>query len=141
MVSRRQPWLLAAMVLASCTWTAGAEEVRTPSLVEEVRKGCEKELTSYCSQVTPGEGRQLACIYAHGDKLSSRCEYALYDASVQLERAVNAMSFLATECQKDLEAYCASVAPGQGRIVDCLNKHSKQLTGRCSAALTDVSAR
>jgi len=141
MMSYPHSWLLAAMVLASCISMAGAEEVRPPSLVEEVRKGCEKELTSYCSQVTPGEGRQLACIYAYGYKLSSRCEYALYDASIQLERAISAMSFLATECEKDLEAYCASVAPGQGRILDCLNKHSKQLTGRCSAALTDVGAK
>ena len=61
-------------------------------LVETVANGCKMELEKYCDQVTPGQGRVLACLYAYGDKLSSKCEYALYDAAVQLERAVAALS-------------------------------------------------
>ena len=48
-------------------------------------KGCEAAITTTCKDVTPGEGRILACLYAHGDKLSGKCEYALYDAAIQLE--------------------------------------------------------
>ena len=33
-------------------------------LLESVAKGCEKELTTFCKDVTPGEGRILACLYA-----------------------------------------------------------------------------
>jgi hypothetical protein len=36
--------------------------IAAQDLVETVANGCEKELTSYCSQVTPGEGRILACL-------------------------------------------------------------------------------
>ena len=43
----------------------------------------EAELETYCKDVTPGDGRILACLYAHGDKLSGQCEYALYDAAEQ----------------------------------------------------------
>ena len=67
-------------------------------IVETVAKGCEKELTSYCKDVTPGEGRILACLYAHSDKLTGQCEYALYDAAVQLERFVAALTYVANEC-------------------------------------------
>jgi len=44
---------------------AGAVE----SLVETVATGCEVELKTYCSEVTFGEGRILACLYAHNDKI------------------------------------------------------------------------
>jgi cysteine rich repeat protein len=111
------------------------------SLVDTVAKGCEKELNSYCANVTPGEGRILACLYAHGDKLSGQCEYALYDAAVQLERAVAALSYLANECDADLEKYCSSVPPGQGRLVDCLDKNSKNISKRCKQALEDVGLK
>ena len=111
------------------------------SLVETVAKGCEKELNSYCANVTPGEGRILACLYAHGDKLSGQCEYALYDAAVQLERAVAALSYLANECDADLEQYCASVTPGPGRLIDCLEKNSKKISNRCKQALEDVGLK
>ncbi|HAY38731.1 MAG TPA: hypothetical protein DCY53_04925, partial [Desulfobacteraceae bacterium] len=73
------------------------------SLIETVANGCKIEIEKYCSQVTPGQGRILACLYAHEDKLSAKCEYALYDAAVQLERAVAALSYVANECDADLE--------------------------------------
>lgn len=139
-MSRYLPWLLTGLCLSSASLATGQEK-SSPSLLEAVQKGCEKELASYCSQVTPGEGRQLACLYAHGDKLSNRCEYALYDASVQLERAVNAVSYLAKECDSDLEAHCAAVQSGQGRLLDCLKKNSAKLSERCNAALGDLGER
>ncbi|MDX2498623.1 MAG: cysteine rich repeat-containing protein [Desulfobacterales bacterium] len=111
------------------------------SLVDTVAKGCEKELNSYCANVTPGEGRILACLYAYGDKLSGQCEYALYDAAVQLERAVAALSYLANECDADLEKYCSSVTPGQGRLIDCLEKNSKNISKRCKQAVKDVGLK
>ena len=110
-------------------------------LVETVAKGCKMELEKYCSQVTPGQGRVLACLYAYGDKLSSKCEYALYDAAVQLERAVAALSYVANECDADLEKYCESIAPGEGRLLECIEKHDKQVSGRCKQAIKDVGLK
>jgi len=110
-------------------------------LVETVVNGCKVEIEKYCSQVTPGQGRVLACLYAHEDKLSAKCEYALYDAAVQLERAVAALSYVANECDADLEKYCASIAPGEGRLLECLDKHDKQVSGRCKQAIKDVGLK
>ena len=110
-------------------------------LVDTVANGCKTELEKYCNQVTPGQGRVLACLYAYGDKLSSKCEYALYDAAVQLERAVAALSYVANECDADMEKYCASIAPGEGRLLECLEKHDKEVSGRCKQALKDVGLK
>ncbi|MEJ2691145.1 MAG: cysteine rich repeat-containing protein [Deltaproteobacteria bacterium] len=89
------------------TQQKGPAEAAAQTIVETVAKGCEKELTAYCKDVTPGEGRVLACLYAHEDKLSGRCDYALYDAAAQLDRAVNAMAYVAEECGDDMDKYCA----------------------------------
>ena len=110
-------------------------------LVETVANGCKMEIEKYCGQVTPGQGRILACLFAHGDKLSAKCEYALYDAAVQLERAVAALTYVANECDADLEKYCASIAPGEGRLLECLEKHDKQVSGRCKQAIKDVGLK
>ena len=64
------------------------------NLVETIANGCKAEIENYCRQVTPGQGRILACLYAYQDKLSGKCEFALYDAAVQLERAVAALSYV-----------------------------------------------
>ena len=107
----------------------------------QVVEGCKTELTQYCSAVTPGEARLLACIYAHGDKLSGQCEVALYDASVRLERAVNAVTLVASECSAELEAHCKNVQAGEGRIAQCLKDNQSKLGQPCAQALTDVGVK
>ena len=111
------------------------------SLIDSVAKGCEQELKTYCKDVTPGEGRVLACLYAFGDKLSGQCEYALFDAAVQLERAVAALSYLANECRDDLVTYCADIKPGEGRLIQCIDKNEAKVSGRCKQALKDTGVK
>ena len=107
-------------------------------LLESVATGCEKELTTFCKDVTPGEGRILACLYAHADKVSSRCEYAVYDAAAQLERAVSALTFVANECDEDIDKVCGKVEGGEGRILTCLKNNEDKVTKRCNQAMKDI---
>ena len=109
--------------------------------VEKVLEGCAKEFETYCNNVTPGEGRLVACLYAYSDKLSPRCEYALYDAASQLERALTALSYLANECRDDLKKYCSDVKPGEGRLIDCIAKKKDAISDRCKNAFKDVAQK
>ena len=111
------------------------------SLVETVATGCKTEIESYCKTVTPGEGRILACLYAHQDKLSGKCEFALYDAAVRLERAVAALSYAANECEDDLDKYCQGVPAGEGRLLECIDKNDAKVSSRCKQALKDVGLK
>jgi len=129
--------LVVGLSLLFLTVNAYAEK----DLVQTVRDGCKKELQSYCKDVTPGEGRILACLYAYEDKLSGGCVYALYDASVQLERAVTALTYIANECRDDLKEYCASVEVGEGRLLKCLQKHEAKVSERCKQAVKDVGLK
>jgi hypothetical protein len=109
--------------------------------VETFFEGCQNELETFCKNVTPGNNRLLACIYAYEDQLSGRCEYALYDAAAQLEHAVAAFSYAASECDDDVEKYCADVEAGKGRVLACLDRNDAKVSGRCKQALKDVGAR
>jgi hypothetical protein len=119
----------------------GPAEAVAQELIDTVVNGCKQELKTYCMNVTPGEGRGLACLYAYSDKLSAQCEYALYDAAAQLERAVQTLSYLANECGDDLDKYCANIQPGQGRLLDCLGKNDAKVSKRCKQALKDTKLR
>jgi hypothetical protein len=119
----------------------GTQVLAAETLVDQVMTGCKKELQTYCKDVTPGEGRLLACLYAHEDKLSGQCEYALYDAAAQLERALTALSYVANECRDDLQKFCANIKPGEGRLMACMDKNEKQLSGRCKQAMKDVGLK
>lgn len=114
---------------------------RQGELGEQVLDGCNTELARFCAEVTPGEGRLLACLYAHGDKLSGQCDHALYNAAVRLERAIDAITYVASECRAELETHCAEVEVGEGRVAQCLKDHASELSPGCDQALTEVGAK
>ncbi|HOC41897.1 MAG TPA: cysteine rich repeat-containing protein [Thermoanaerobaculales bacterium] len=128
--------LLVAMVGVILLGAAGAWA--QGSIVDDVKKACETEIAAYCSQVTPGEGRILACFYAHEDKLSGRCQYALYQAAAELEDFAAAVTHLAAQCEDDLMKYCAQVELGEGRVGTCLLDHKAEVSAACQQAIDDV---
>ncbi len=115
-------------------WAEGHEPL------DYVMKGCGAEIENYCNQVTLGEGRLAACFFAHEDKLSSRCMHTLYDMALALEQAMNALVYLATECEADIDNYCADTEPGEGRILNCLTASRDSISEQCATALDDVEA-
>ena len=113
------------------------QTVMQSELGKQVPDGCNAELVKYCPEVTPGQGRLLACLYAYQDKLSGQCEQALYTAA-RLERAVHAITYVANECRAEIQTHCATVQPGQGRIAQCLKTNADQLGEGCRNALAEV---
>ncbi len=101
-------------------------------------QACEKEIDAYCSQVTPGDGRLLSCFYAHEDKLSIQCVNALYDGMAALERAVDAISYVANQCRDDIDTHCGETIPGEGRVLKCLLAKKADVSDTCSGAIDEV---
>ena len=125
----------------SITLVEAAPVMAAQSLAGYVAESCKTELGTYCSAVTPGQNRLLACLYAHGDKLSSPCETALYQSASTLDRAISTVAYLADQCRTDIDSKCASVQPGHGRIAQCLVDHKDSLSQPCTQALGQVRAQ
>lgn len=128
--------LLIVSSMVGSALCAETMEMKTEKMVKDFQEGCKTELTTFCKDVSPGEGRILACLYAFEDKLSGQCEYALYDAASKLQQAVVKLQHVANECNEDINKYCANVQPGQGRIIDCLKKN--KIKPNCKQALKDT---
>ena len=131
---KRNLLLVALAVLLLSASGAWAQD----EIIDNVLAACEPEITAYCSQVTLGEGRLLACFYAHEDKLSGRCQWALYEGAAQLEQFAAAVTHLAVECHDDLLEYCGEVELGEGRVGTCLVEHKADVTDACRQAIDDV---
>ncbi len=103
-------------------------------------QGCSTELSTFCANVTPGNGRELACIFAYEDKLSSVCVNALYDSAQRLSNALVVMTYLANECEADIDKYCSHVQPGTGGILACMKPFQKVLSPSCNKAIQDIGS-
>lgn len=125
--------LTVAVVVLSVSGVGAQQEI-----IDEVMAACAPEIEAYCSQVTPGEGRLLACAYAHEDKLSGECSWAIYKGVAELETFVDAVVEVAMACEDDLMEFCAEVEMGEGQVATCLLEHKAEVTEGCRAAIDDV---
>jgi hypothetical protein len=130
--------IVVAVVTGSVTLFATAASA-AEGIIDKAKAACQVELTKYCKEVTPGNGRILACLSAYEDKLSSRCEYGLYQASEELEAFTAAIKHVATECKDDLMKHCGDVQVGQGRVAQCLKKNEATLAPNCKQAIKDTN--
>jgi hypothetical protein len=143
-VMKKPLFLIVLLVLSLALPAFAAEDPLKKGVqgaLDTFTQGCQQELTTFCKEVTPGEGRIIACLYAFQDKLTPRCEYALYDSVGQLDRMLTNLKYAVTECRDDLKSYCADIKPGEGRLLDCLNKNEAKVSVRCNSALKEVGMK
>lgn len=110
--------------------SASAEE----SVIDMVRNSCKKEMVEYCSKVTPGRGRVVACFYAHSDKLGEQCSLAIEVGVVRLNMILSAVDYVVEHCQNDLDTFCGDVEIGSGNMYQCMLKNKEKLAPTCKAA-------
>jgi hypothetical protein len=67
------------------------------------------------------------CLESHQDKVSAACKSELADIKAREEANKEA-------CKPDVEKFCSGVAPGGGRIMECLKQHESELSDACKAA-------
>jgi len=65
----------------------------------------------------------------------------LFDASRNLQRALNRIEDAADACWNDIEKYCANVEAGGGHIAQCLSAKKTSLSKECQAAVNSLPTK
>ncbi len=96
----RRAYMFLPIVLMVCV--VGNGRLAAQSIFES----CAKDLETYCGAVTPGDGRTLACIYAHEDKVSDKCDAATENGAALLD----CFSKRSDMCTTDAQTTSRSIA-------------------------------
>jgi Cysteine rich repeat len=113
---------------------------RLSAASEKLKAACSGDISKFCKSVTPGEGRVIFCMMAYEDQLSEKCDYALYDASRNLQHSLELVSQVANACWNDIEKHCSNIPAGGGRIAQCLINNKKSVARACRRAIEKFPA-
>ncbi len=106
---------------------------RVVSAIEAVQGACAADINNFCSNVSRGEGRVLLCMQAHDDQLSWPCQFQLYRASRNLNRALDRVDRIADACWSDIEATCKDMPIGR-----CVMEKASSMSPSCQAAVAGI---
>jgi hypothetical protein len=114
---------------------------KAEKVIAKIQASCATDIKSFCSQVTPGEGRLMLCMMAHEDKLSDQCFKTLVDVGDAVELTISSAKRAASVCAPEINKLCANVEAGGGQIAQCLITNTAKLSSACSAEVAGIEAR
>ena len=131
----RRVFTTLSIILLACG--VGSGRLAAQSIFES----CAKELQTYCAEVTPGNGRTIACIYAHEDKVSDDCDAATENGAALLDWFFESVRYVYDQCADDVQKHCVGTEFGGGRIISCLLEKRAALSDACREVTAELSGR
>ncbi len=131
-----KPAAVVLSVLAILCLPQGAAYAQGP--VQDALKGCSNNIKTYCSAVTPGDGRLVFCARAHEDNMTSDCVYAIKRAVYWVRQLASTLQYIAKQCLADAVKFCPDVKLGEQRVLNCLAANRAKLNKYCGLALRDI---
>ena len=140
----------------------------TSAQISAIRSACRSDYPKVCAGVPTGGAPALQCLEKNKAKLSAGCEKAVSAAggggataaapaagataaaagatapTVIVPRPMRPreeLFVLRSACGADVRSICGGVAPGGGRIVQCLATNAAQLSPACKDVLSQFAAR
>jgi hypothetical protein len=137
--------------------------------VAAIRSACRSDYQKVCAGVPTGGAAALQCLEKNKSKVSGSCQQAVNAASggaapaaggapataaaaspaaastpvlaLRPMRPREELFVLRSACGRDVRALCGGVAPGGGRIVQCLATQAASLSPACKEVLAQFAAR
>lgn len=136
----------------------------TDAQISAIRRACRSDYPRVCAGVPTGGAAALQCLEKNKAKVASGCGKALAAAGgggataaaapattgaapaasalvLRPMRPREELFLVRSACGGDVRALCAGVAPGGGRIAQCLGANAASLSPACRQVLAPFAAR
>jgi hypothetical protein len=139
--ARQASVFLALSFLIGGICTAAAQTLSYADAVDQLAAACRTDLAKYCKGVELGNGRLRACLDAHQNVVSPRCQQTRVMIYASIARRVAAQRDIGRICDADIERLCGT-SHADAHLVECLLSVSPAaMSPACSQAFSDTGWR
>ncbi|UPJ42912.1 hypothetical protein IVB40_02215 [Bradyrhizobium sp. 40] len=156
----------AAAAAPKAAAAAAAAKPPSSAQVAAVKSACRSDYPKVCASVPPGGAPALECLEKNKTKVSPACEKAVSAAAgggaaataapagaapapaaapavivLRPLRPREELFIVQSACREDVRTLCGSVAPGGGRIIQCVANNAASLSPACKDVLAPFAAR
>ncbi len=133
--------LLAVSLFIGGIGTAAAQTMSYADAVDQLAAACRTDLAKYCRGVPLGNGQLRACLDAHQNVVSPRCQQTRVMVYASIARRAAAQRDIGQICDADIERLCGT-SHADAHLVECLLSVSPAaMSPACNQAFTDTGWR
>ena len=120
---------------------AAAQTMSYADAVDQLAAACRADFAKYCKGVELGNGRLRACLDAHQNVVSPRCQQTRVMVYASIARRVAAQRDIGRICDADIERMCGT-SHADAHLVECLLSVSPAaMSPACNQTFTDTGWR
>jgi hypothetical protein len=97
-------------------------------------RACADDVARFCTSVKDKPAQAMQCLKAHQSDLSADCRSRLQATEAQMKEVSKA-------CHNDVQRFCEDVAPGDGRLAQCLKQRESELSTACKSEVAKARPR
>ncbi len=141
-IARRQASVLLALgLLLGGIGIVAAQTLSYADAVDQLASACRADLAKYCAKVELGNGRLRACLDAHQNVVSPRCQQTRAMVYASISRRAAAQRDIGRICDADIERLCGT-SHADAHLVECLlSVAPTAMSPACNQAFTDTGWR
>ena len=98
-------------------------------------RGCREDIQKHCDHPGDKTLKVFMCLMAYEEDLSPACRAGVLEAAMTIKAGSESLDYSINACERDVEAHCPGVQPGDGRIVGCLTANESRISNECIDAL------
>eukprot|EP00195_Chlamydomonas_chlamydogama_P004977 CAMPEP_0202901334 /NCGR_PEP_ID=MMETSP1392-20130828/14194_1 /ASSEMBLY_ACC=CAM_ASM_000868 /TAXON_ID=225041 /ORGANISM="Chlamydomonas chlamydogama, Strain SAG 11-48b" /LENGTH=885 /DNA_ID=CAMNT_0049587883 /DNA_START=46 /DNA_END=2703 /DNA_ORIENTATION=- len=104
---------------------------------------CKDDVKNLCSDVDPGDGREIECLAAKRIQVSWECQNQMFRNEKESGDDIRLSVRLFNKCIGDYQKFCKDVEPGQMRVQECLEDNSDEsgFSAECKEELENILAK
>ncbi len=141
-IARRQASIfLGLSLLVAGIGAAAAQTMSYADAVDQLAAACRTDLAKYCRNVELGNGRLRACLDAHQNVVSPRCQQTRAMVYASIARRAAAQRDIGQICDADIERLCGT-SHADAHLVECLlSVAPSAMSPACNQTFTDTGWR
>jgi hypothetical protein len=120
---------------------AAAQTMSYADAVDQLAAACRTDLAKYCKNGELGNGRLRACLDAHQNVVSPRCQQTRAMVYASIARRAAAQRDIGRICDADIERLCGT-SHADAHLVECLlSVAPTAMSPACNQTFTDTGWR
>jgi outer membrane protein OmpA-like peptidoglycan-associated protein len=135
---RKPAYLAVIALMIGAATPSNAQSISYADALGRLGQSCGQDIAKHCKTVNLGGGRMTRCLEQNSAGISAGCKTSIANMKALLASRSQARASVMKICDADIRRLCPGVQPGDGNLLECFHKASRNTSAACRKTVADA---